>query len=267
LTIKLKPARLTFTLLVVVSRIPARAAANELSQNEKQDGWILLFDGKSTKDWMTSSTWESCPEALDQESIAPWKCPNLDARGWDLVYERPWTDFVLQLDYLISAKTNSVVMLRISPLKALPGFDVEYNGIEVQIQDSGETGLHDTGALYDLVRPTSNAQKPVGQWNHLEIGCDRNFIDVTLNGVHVNHMDLDQWMRPYERPDGTKHKFNVAWKYHSRTGYIGLQKHGGEFWLGMPGTPLRFAALALMTLRSFHCGSNSFLDPVVGESA
>ena len=27
----------------------ARAADNELTDQEKKDGWILLFDGKSTK--------------------------------------------------------------------------------------------------------------------------------------------------------------------------------------------------------------------------
>jgi hypothetical protein len=43
-------------------------------------------------------------------------------------------------------------------------------------------------------------------------------------------MNLDEWTQPFERPDGTQHKFNIAWKYHSRTGYIGLQKHGGNCW-------------------------------------
>ena len=72
--------------------------------------------------------------------------------------------------------------------------------------------------------------KPVGQWNHAEITCNNNLIDVVLNAEHVNHMDLDQWTRPYFRPDGSAHKFNIAFKYHARTGYIGLQKHGGNCW-------------------------------------
>jgi hypothetical protein len=207
----------------------AAAADNRLTPEEKKDGWILLFDGKSTKDWMTS-TWEACPEVLDQDAINPDKCPKLGAGGWDMVYERPWADYILELDFKISAHTNSGVMMRMSPLKAVPGFDVECNGIEMQIEDSQTAGFYDTGALYDLIKPTKNAMNPVGQWNHLRVQCDKNLIDVVLNGVHVNHMDLDQWTRPYERPDGTEHKFNVAWKYHSRTGYIGLQKHGGNCW-------------------------------------
>jgi len=207
----------------------AVAADNELTLKEKQAGWILLFDGKSTKDWMTSR-WEACPEVLDQGSINPDKCPKLGPAGWDMVYERPWTDFILALDFKISPQTNSGVMFRIWPLRAVPGFDVEYNGLEVQILDSQTAGYYDTGAIYDLVKPTTNAMKPVGQWNHLQITCDKNLIDVLLNDAQVNHLDLDQWTRPYERPDGTEDKFNIAWKYHSRTGYIGLQKHGGNCW-------------------------------------
>lgn len=215
--------------LLALTKCEAAAVDNQLTPQEKKDGWILLFDGKSTKDWMTS-TWQACPEALDDGAINPDKCPNLGPSGWDLVYERPWADFILELDFKISPKTNSGVMVRIWPLKALPAYDVEYNGLEMQIEDSQAAGYYDTGAFYDLVEPAKNAMKPVGQWNHLRFKCDKNLLDLWLNEQHVNHMDLDQWTRPYERPDGTEHKFNVAWKYHSRTGYIGLQKHGGNCW-------------------------------------
>jgi hypothetical protein len=207
----------------------AAAADNQLTPEEKKDGWILLFDGSSVADWMTSN-WEACPEALDNGTINPDKCPKLGRGGWDMVYERPWSDFILELDFKISPQTNSGVMVRISPLKPVPNFDVEYNGLEVQIEDSQTAGYYDSGAIYDLVKPTENAMRPVGEWNHLRIKSDRNLLDVWLNQVQVNHMDLNEWTVPYERPDGAKNKFNIAWKYHSQTGYIGLQKHGGNCW-------------------------------------
>ena len=207
----------------------AGAADNELTPEEKKDGWILLFDGASVADWMTSN-WEACPEVLDNRTINPDKCQKLGRGAWDMVYERAWSDFILELDFKISPQTNSGVMLRIWPLRSVPNFDVEYNGLEVQIEDSRTAGYYDTGAIYDLIKPTANAMKPVGEWNHLRIKSDKNLVDVWLNQAHVNHMDLDEWTQPYERPDGTKHKFNIAWKYHSRTGYIGLQKHGGDCW-------------------------------------
>jgi hypothetical protein len=41
-------------------------------------------------------------------------------------------------------------------------------------------------------------------------------------------MDLDQWPTPNKRPDGSDHKFDVAYKDHPRQGYVGLQDHGSD---------------------------------------
>jgi len=65
-------------------------------------------------------------------------------------------------------------MVRVWPLKPLPGFDVEYNGLEVQILDSKTAGYYDTGAIYDLVNPATNSMRPVGEWNHLRMSCNRS---------------------------------------------------------------------------------------------
>jgi hypothetical protein len=92
----------------------ASAIDNQLTPQEEKDGWILLFDGKSVANWMTSK-WEACPEVLDEGTINPAKCPKLGGGGWDMVYERPWADFILELDFEISSQTNSGVMLRIWP--------------------------------------------------------------------------------------------------------------------------------------------------------
>jgi hypothetical protein len=43
-------------------------------------------------------------------------------------------------------------------------------------------------------------------------------------------MDVDQWTKPNLRPDGTQHKFDIAYKDHPRSGYIGLQDHGAPCW-------------------------------------
>jgi len=122
-------------------------------------------------------------------------------------------------------------MVRIWPLRALPGFGVEYNGLEVQILDSKSAGYYDTGAIYDLVKPTTNAMRPVGEWNHMRINCNESALEVWINDIHVNRMNLDEWNARLNARDGSEHKFSIAWKYHSRTGFIGLQKHGGNCWL------------------------------------
>ena len=50
-----------------------------------------------------------------------------------------------------------------------------------------------------------------------------------LNGQQVNSVDLDKFTEP-NRPNGTAHKFDVAYQKHPRHGYIGLQDHGSPCW-------------------------------------
>jgi alpha-3'-ketoglucosidase len=184
----------------------------------------LLFNGSTLDGWKTSS---GLPSRVPVEggAINPHGCG-----GYMMIHERLWSDFELALDFKISKSCNSGVFVRTFPLQPRPGKDVGFNGIEIAIDDTVTAGYHDTGALYDLVRPRKNAMKPVGEWNHLVIVCDQALITLTLNGEEVTRMDLDQWRTPNRRPDGSEHKFDVAYKNHPRRGYIGLQDHGAPCW-------------------------------------
>ena len=90
-----------------------------------------------------------------------------------LVYEKPLENFVLVARLQDQPKCNSGIFVRTFPLTPRPGKDVGFNGIEIAIDDTRGAGYHDTGAIYDLVKPPRNAMKPVGEWNHIEITCDR----------------------------------------------------------------------------------------------
>jgi hypothetical protein len=201
-----------------------QATDNTLTPQEKAAGWILLFDGSTSNGWITSSRQQS-KVPVDRGSINPHRCG-----GYMMIHERIWSDFELSLDFAISKGCNSGVFVRTFPLEPRPGKDVGFNGIEIAIDDTTTAGYHDTGAIYDLVRPSKNAMKPVGEWNHLEITCNRSLITVTLNGHPVTRMNLDEWRTPNRRPDGSEHKFDVAYKDHPRQGYIGLQDHGSACW-------------------------------------
>jgi len=147
-----------------------------------------------------------------------------------LVHRQLWENFVLALDFRISQGCNSGVFVRTFPLQPRSRKDVGYNGIEIAIDDTATAGYHDTGAIYDLARPSKNAMKPAGEWNHLKVTCDKSLIVVRLNGEQVTEVDLNQFDRPELRPDGSRHKFDLAFKDHPRKGYIGLQDHGSDCW-------------------------------------
>jgi hypothetical protein len=147
-----------------------------------------------------------------------------------LIHTQQWSDFVLALDFKLSKGCNSGIFVRTYSLTPRPGKDVGFNGIEVALDDTTGAGFHDTGAIYDLVKPSNNAMTPAGEWNRIEITCNQNLLEVILNGQKVTRMDLDEFTEPHQRPDGTRHKFDIAFKDHPRQGYIGLQDHGSPCW-------------------------------------
>lgn len=185
------------------------------------EGFKKIFDGKSADRWLIAAD-NPLPKAnVQEDGLNPHK-----SGGYIVVHDQKHEDFILDFDYKLSKKCNSGVFIRVGDLK-----DPVMTGIEVAIDDTTERGLHDSGAFYDLVAPRVNAQKPVGEWNHMTITAKGPKIEVVLNGETVSKIDLDEWTIPGTRPDGSKHKFSkVAMKSMIRGGYLGFQDHGQDCW-------------------------------------
>ena len=215
---------LPFIVALGVFSAALAATDNTLTPLEKDQGWIQLFDGKTLNGWMTSDRQPS-QRPVEDGALSPRRCG-----AYLLLHEKQWSNFILALDFKISKGCNTGIFFRTWPLTPRPGRDVAFNGIEIAIDDTTGAGYHDTGALYDLVKPTKHAVRPAGQWNHLVLTCDDNLIEVELNGELVTKMDLDQWPEMNRRPDGSRHKFDVAYALHPRRGYLGFQDHGADCW-------------------------------------
>lgn len=185
------------------------------------EGFRVIFDGKSGTGWKTN---EGKP--LPRANVQPDGLNPHNSGGYLVVYEHPYRDFVLDFDYKITPRCNSGVFLRVGNLK-----DPVMTGLEVAIDDTTGTGMHDPGAFYDLVPPRVQAQKPAGQWNHMTVTAQGPKIVVVLNGQEVAQLDMDEWTEPGKRPDGSKHKFdNVRIKDLNQVGYFGFQDHGSDCW-------------------------------------
>jgi Domain of Unknown Function (DUF1080) len=181
----------------------------------------VIFDGSSGTGWILCDK-KPLPKAnVQADGLNPH-----GTGSYLVVYETPLANFVLDFDYKLSKGCNSGVFIRVGDLK-----NPIYTGIEVAIDDTTGTGMHDSGALYDLVAPKVNAQKPAGEWNHMTVTAQGPKLCVVLNGTEVSTLNLDEWNATGKRPDGSSHKFNdVAIGKLPRTGYFGFQDHGSDCW-------------------------------------
>ena len=146
---------------------------------------------------------------------------SVDKNGSDIWTKETYGDFVLNLDFRCHEKTNSGVYLRSSDIvKWL------HNTIEVQILQGDEANdKHIVGAIYDCVAPTQQIEITPGTWHHYLIIAKGKTIKVSLDGQEVVNMNLNKWTSAHKNPDGTKNKFNKAYKDMDLKGRIGLQYH------------------------------------------
>lgn len=208
-----------FLLLVFVGI--ALQTPNQLSPEEQQAGWKLMFNGKDLKGWTIVGEPDSW--VVDDGTL------HCTGKGHGMVYaDGTYKNFELKLDFKLAPKANSGVFFRIWDKN-----DPVQTGIEVQVLDSyGKEKLdkHDCGAIYDIQAPSENALRPPGEWNSYHILCKDSLIVVYLNGKKINEVDLSRWTEPYRNPDGTPNKFKYPYNQMTRPGAIALQNHGDKVW-------------------------------------
>ena len=180
---------------------------------------IKLFNGNDLQNWTQQKPggWEAKDGVLG---------PSAKPGGY-IWAKGQYDNFELELDFKMSKRCNSGVFFRTDPKNAVHG------GFEIQVLDShgkAKVGKHDCGALYDALGPSSNAAKPVGEWNHMKLTVNGASVKVVLNGKSIIDADLDQWDIARKNPDGSRNKFRTALKDLPRTGSIGLQYHGHPVW-------------------------------------
>ncbi len=212
----------------------AGPAANALTDQEKTDGWQLLFDGSSMAGWRTykgkeSQSWEVIDGTLHCKSSAE----KSDMRA-DVITEGQYGDFELTLEWKVPAGSNSGLMFRVTEEADAPYM----TGPEYQLIDSDgwaaahpDAGLEDdqkVAANYDMhVAPTA-APKPVGEWNQTRLVVKGAHVEHWLNGNKVVEYDL-------LTPDWEERVKNSKWNEHkgygrATKGNICLQDHGDEIW-------------------------------------
>lgn len=89
---------------------------NSLSNQEKKDGWILLFDGKSMDGWRKCNSTEIAPNwVIDENAMKVSRGEKAgQGQGGDILFgKKKFKNFELSIDWKIEREGNSGIFYNI----------------------------------------------------------------------------------------------------------------------------------------------------------
>jgi hypothetical protein len=206
-----------------------------LTDQEKADGWKLLFDGTG-KGWhkYRGGTIESAGWAADSTLHLDAAKANADKSGADIITDDEYENFDLQLDVKVDTAGNSgVIFLVHEGTDSAKYYNTYFTGPEMQVLDNAKhpdskIHKHRAGDLYDLIASSKESANAALEWNHYEIKIDKAKLDLFVNGTNVVSTTLwdDAWKKLVA---GSKFK---QWPEFGtfKQGHIALQDHGNNVW-------------------------------------
>lgn len=229
----------TETVVEVASALPVM---NQLTGQEKTDGWRLLFDGQTTAGWRGAHK-EAFPEQGWRVEDGMLIVQNSDGaestNGGDIVTDGEYAAFELSVDFKITEGANSGIKYFVTEQEKQKG---SAYGLEFQILDDARhpdaklyttfPGSRTLGSLYDLKKSEHVLFNGVGEWNTALIKVlPNNHVEHWLNGQKV--LDYERGSQEFkELVKGSKY---AAPSYNDPTafgeapqGHILLQDHGNE---------------------------------------
>jgi len=176
---------------------------NTLTEREIEEGWQLLWDGKTTKGWRGAKL-EKFPESgwriSDGELIVEENGGQESTNGGDIVTVEQYENFILEVDFKFTEGANSGIKYFVDTnLNKGEGSSI---GCEFQILDdklhpdakAGVNGNRTMASLYDLIRSDaqmfSKTQGPSLRlnnydWNRAKIIVQGQKVQHYLNGIKV----------------------------------------------------------------------------------
>jgi cytochrome c len=228
---------------------PAKPAAtkppadNELSEQEKADGWKLLFDGKTLAGWQkyggapVGKMWTVSDGSIHLNAVKQeghWQA----ADGGDIVTDDAYENFEFRVDWKIDSCGNSGIIYHV--VEDTAKYEHTWmTGPEMQVLDAchadADIKKHRAGDLYDLVECSTVTVKPHGQWNAVRIVSRDGKLEHWLNDTKVieiqmfeNGTPTQQWLdliKGSKFPGLPAPDFGLSAK-----GKIALQDHGDKVW-------------------------------------
>jgi hypothetical protein len=217
---------------------------NALTPSQKEDGWKLLWDGKSSEGWRGAK--------LDVFPEKGWNMENglltveksgggESAHGGDIVTINKYNSFILEVDFRITEGANSGIKYFVDPdLNTGAGSAI---GCEFQILDDrnhpdakqGIAGNRTLASLYDLIKADAllygqdNNPKRfngVGTWNRARIEVRGADVAHYLNGIKV--VEYERGTQMWRALVAYSKYVNWPAFGEAESGHILLQDHGDE---------------------------------------
>lgn len=163
-----------------------------LSEEEKTEGYRLLFDGTSLDGWIDQAN----------EYVLEDGCIVKKASGFGNLYsEDSYCNFILKFEFQLTPGANNGLGLRhiIVPKG--------YLGMELQILDNDDPQYKDLkpyqyhGGLYNYAPAKRGYLKPVGEWNKQEVIAQGANIKIILNGTVILDTNIKKVIKdiPYDK--------------------------------------------------------------------
>ena len=186
----------------------------KLSDQEKQQGFKLLFDGTNLDNWVGNKAGYLLQDGaivVNPQSTS----------GGNLYTKDEYSDFEYRFEFQLTPGANNGLGIR-APLEG----DAAYVGMELQILDS-EADIYKNlqpyqyhGSIYGVVPARRGYLRPIGEWNEEVVVVKGTRVKVILNGETITDADIKE-----PSINGTMdHKEHPGLK--RTTGHIGFLGHG-----------------------------------------
>lgn len=176
----------------VVPSVTKTVVPYRLSEEEKAEGYRLLFDGTSLDGWIDQAN----------EYVLEDGCIVKKASGFGNLYSGDsFCNFILKFEFQLTPGANNGLGLRhiIVPKG--------YLGMELQILDNDDPQYKDLkpyqyhGGLYNYAPAKRGYLKPVGEWNKQEVIAQGANIKIILNGTVILDTNIKKVIKdiPYDK--------------------------------------------------------------------
>lgn len=198
---------------IYVREIPGNLISS-LSEEEKQQGFEMLFDGTNLNNWIGNKTGYLVENGNMVVNPA-------GGSGGNLYTAKEYGDFEYRFEFQLTPGANNGLGIR-TPTEG----DAAYVGMELQILDN-EADIYKNlnvyqyhGSVYGVIPAKRGFLKPVGEWNEEVVVAKGSKIKVILNGQVIMDGDIKEASK-----NGTAdHKEHPG--LHNPKGHIGFLGHG-----------------------------------------